>query len=406
MGEITQRDVFMAVGPGAGAGSSAATCDTESMPVTPVPARTKHRRSPRLVAIAVAVALGAALASCAASDDEALPSSTTETTSAATDTTGDATATTAGVTGSDTEPGNQAAPAGCASRVDGSQRFATEAGGPTVEVRVFVPPDAGDTPLPVVLNWHGLGSDGTQQAILSAYEDLARDEGFLAVHPTGAAGPGDTRNSWELAQFDVPGRDDLAMVDDVIDRLITDFCADPDRIYSTGLSNGGFFTALLVCERADRIAAAASIAGVSHPDGCTPDRPVPYIAFHGTADEIVTFDGGRSALEVGPSDAASRSFFDQSMPEEFAEFAADFGCRPEPEPTPIGDAVTRNDYLGCDAGVPLSFFEIDGGGHTWPGSPLGPLLSGALGLTSDEVSATVDGWAFMSRFTLAPGEDG
>lgn len=369
-----------------------------------------------------AAALALALASCAGSDDEA-PDQTADQTG---DETGDDTATaddaeptseqpdtdadsdSAADTDADSDgaAAGQPTPAGCATRVDGPNSFASEAGGPSVEVRVFVPPGAGDAPLPVVLNWHGLGSDGPQQAILSAYEALAEDEGFLAVHPTGASGPGDSRNSWELAQFDVPGRDDLAMVDDVIDRLVTEFCADPARIYSTGLSNGGFFTALLVCERADRIAAAASIAGVSHPDGCSPSRPVPFIAFHGTADEVVTFDGGRSALEVGPSDGASRSFFDQSMPDEFAEFAADFGCQPEPDPTVIGDEVTRNDYLGCDGGVPLSFYEIEGGGHTWPGSPLGPLLAAALGPTTDEVSATVDGWAFMSQFTLASTTDG
>lgn len=288
----------------------------------------------------------------------------------------------------------QLVPAGCGAGSEGGQQFDTDAGGPTVGVRVYVPAGAGSEPLPVVLNWHGLGSNGTQQALLSAYENLADDEGFLAVHPTGAD------NSWELAQFDVPGRDDVAMVDDVIDRLITEFCADPTRIYSTGLSNGGFFTALLICERADRIAAGVSVAGVSHPDGCAPSRPVPFIAFHGTDDDVVPFAGGGSTLAGAGSDAASTAFFQQSMPEEFAEFAADFGCLPDPEATPVGDEVTRNDYLGCDDDVPLSFYEIEGGGHTWPGSPLGPLLTGALGRTTDEVSATRDGWAFMSQFSL------
>lgn len=296
-------------------------------------------------------------------------------------------------------------PAGCAGREAGAAGFVTEAGGPAVRVRVYVPAGAGEEPLPVVLNWHGLGSNGGQQALLSGYEDLADAEGFIAVHPTGASAVGAAGNSWELAQFDVPGRDDLAMVDDLIDRLVTEYCADSSRVYSTGLSNGGFFTALLVCERADRIAAAVSVAGVSHPEGCRPSRPVPFVAFHGTADEVVPFDGGRSSLEGATPPAARGDFFDQSMPQEFAEFAADFGCLDQPDSVAVGDEVTRHDYVGCDGQVPLSFYEITDGGHTWPGSPLGPLLTAVLGRTTDEVDATSDGWDFLHQFSLAESGD-
>ncbi len=285
-------------------------------------------------------------------------------------------------------------PANCEAVDPGNQRFETDAGGPTVRVRVFVPPSFDGEPLPAVVNFHGLGSDGLQQSLLSGYDGLAADEGFVAVHPTGA------QNSWELAQFDVPGRDDLAMVDDLLDRLVTDFCVDPARIYSTGLSNGGFFTALLVCERADRIAAAISVAGVSHPEGCEPSRPVPFVAYHGTDDDVVPFDGGTSTLQEGGSDPIGDDFFAQSMPDEFAEFATDFGCDADPEVSDVGDEVIRYDYAGCDDGVPLTFYEVVGGGHTWPSSPLGPVLTAALGRTTTDVDATVDGWAFASRFSL------
>ena len=286
-------------------------------------------------------------------------------------------------------------PGGCQTVETGVNEFRTTAGGPAVRVRLLLPASFEGDPLPAVLNFHGLGSSGVQQALLTGYEDLAGDEGFVAVHPTGADA------SWELAQFDVPGRDDLAMVDDLIDRIVTEFCVDPTRIYATGMSNGGFFTSLLVCERADRIAAAVSVAGLSHPEGCQPSRPVPFAAYHGTDDSIVRFEGGRSDLQ-GDGDAfpAADGFFDQSMPVEFAEFAAAFGCRAEPEATRVGDQVVRYDYEDCEESVPMSFYEIDGGGHTWPGSPIGILLSGALGETTREVAATADGWAFMSRFAL------
>ena len=141
------------------------------------------------------------------------------------------------------------------------------AGGGDHPVRIFVPSSFAGAPLPVVIDWHGLGSDGTQQAIYSGYETLAEAEGFIAVHPTGLG------NTWELYDERTRTRDDLAFVDALLDLLVEEWCADPQRIYSTGMSNGGYFTARLLCERADRIAAAASVAGTYHPEGCRRHGP-------------------------------------------------------------------------------------------------------------------------------------
>ena len=278
--------------------------------------------------------------------------------------------------------------------------FSLSGGGLDHEVQLYVPTSFDGSPLPVVLNWHGLGSDGSGQASLTAYESLAQAEGFMVVHPTGVPAAGDTRNSWELAQFDTPDRDDVEFAETLIDKLVSSYCADPTRIYSTGMSNGGFFTSRLVCELSDRIAAAASIGGTTHPDDCLPQRPVPYLSFHGTADDVVGFNGGGSTLISGEQPEEVAAFFDQVMPDEFAEFAADFGCTGS-ETVDIGDEVTRTDYTGCESDVPLSFFTIDEGGHTWPGSPLGPALAGTFGLTTDQVNATTLSWEFFSQFSLS-----
>ena len=284
----------------------------------------------------------------------------------------------------------------CTSLPRGVSDITVEGGGAVHDVRIFVPEVLESEPAPLVLDWHGLGSLGSEQAAYSGYETVAADEGFIVVHPTGARVGG--RTSWELEQVDDPNRDDLAFFDVLVDTLVGDWCADESRVYSTGLSNGGFFTAYLVCQRADRIAAAVSVAGVSHAEGCAPSRPVPYQAFHGTEDVVVPFDGGFSVLDSDP--AVSNGFFDQVMPEEFAEFAADFGCDPEPERTEVSPEVVRYDYVGCDDDVPVTFFELPGGGHTWPGSPLADTDGAALGFTTDDVDASSDGWAFMEQFSL------
>lgn len=322
-------------------------------------------------------------------------------------------------------PGATDVESACPGVPAGVSRFELEVAGNSYSIRVLTPTarDNLDGPLPVVMNWHGLGSNGFQQAQLTGYEFLAEQEGFLVAHPTGLRAAGVTasgievpdaqqgRRSWELAQLDAPGRDDVAMTSLLIDHLVADFCGDETRVYATGMSNGGFFTSLLVCELADRLAAAVSVAGLSHPDSCAPDRPVPFMAFHGTADRVVPYEGGESTLleDSGTADgdaadaavpAELQAFFEQSMPDEFDQFAASFGCDPEPVAEPISDDVTAFRYEGCSDDVPLVFHRIDGGGHTWPGAPLGLLLTRPLGETTFDVSATIDGWEFMRRFSL------
>jgi len=285
----------------------------------------------------------------------------------------------------------------CDSLPRGVTDFSLEAGGGIHDVRIYVPAQLSSDPSPVVLNWHGLGSNGVEQAVFSGYETLAEDEGFIVVHPTGLAIAEGGPNSWEVAAFETDDRDDLAFADALIDTVVDEWCGDPDRIYSTGMSNGGFFTSELVCNRGDRIAAAVSVAGITHWEGCDPQRAVPYIAFHGTDDDVVPYAGtGESTLLDEPD---PNGLFGQVMPEEFAEFATDAGCDPDPIRTEETPEVISYVYTGCDDGAPMTFYEIVGGGHTWPDSPLADQLSD-FGYFTDDISATADGWAFMSQHSL------
>ncbi len=281
----------------------------------------------------------------------------------------------------------------CTSIEPGVAEFELAAGGAVRTVRIFMPETVIADPVPTVLSWHGLGSNGAEQAAYSGYETVAEQEGFAVVHVTAVPVAGTAYLSWELAQIDRPDHDDLAFVDALIDTLVADWCADPARIYSTGMSNGGWFTSELVCHRSMRIAAAVSVAGTSHSETCDPERAVPYMAFHGTDDEVVPFAGGDTLLAT-VFDAPG--FFDQVVPDEFAEFAADAGCDLDPTRTEETAEVIRYDYTGCVDDVPRTFYELPGSGHTWPNSPWAYPGSG----TATDVDATVDGWAFMSQHSL------
>lgn len=275
-------------------------------------------------------------------------------------------------------------------------------GGNEYQYLAYVPGGL-EGPAPLVLNFHGLGGDGPGQAGFTGYRELAEREGFVVIHPSGLLIDGSQGlRSWELAQeaglnaqLDAV-RDDLQFVRDLLDEATAHLCIDPERVYSTGMSNGGGFSSRLVCELSDRIAAAFAVTLVTHPPGCVPSQPVAFAAVHGTADDIVPFYGtGESPVSAlartEEEREAFREFFSQVMPDELAEFAADFNCQTVSTST-IGEATTLTAYTDCDEGVEARFYAIEGFGHDWPSLP------------RDDFSASEEGWNFMSRFTLSnPG---
>ena len=287
----------------------------------------------------------------------------------------------------------------CANLPDVSVGLSTEvltSGGNEYNYQFTVPSSYDGSPLPVVLDFHGIGSNGAQQAVFSGWSAAAESEGFLSVQPTGLMADGDDRASWELPQFETSDRNDIQFVVDLIDVISSQICIDPARIYSTGMSNGGLFTSTVVCELSERIAAAVSVAGVTHHESCSPTRAVPYLAFHGTDDTVVPFNGGGESTLDGA--AGSSEFFEQVIPEEFAEFADSSGCSGSTD-SQITPEVTLTSYSGCNDDVPLGFYTIEGAGHTWPGSSISAAIP-TLGVTNLDISATEIAWEFFGQHTL------
>lgn len=297
----------------------------------------------------------------------------------------------------------------CAGVPTGVGEFVLDAGGAPHDVRVYVPTTYdGSSELPLVLNFHGFGSNGSQQAALTGYEDLAEDEEFIVVHPTGVPASGDPgrRNSWELADLDDPAKDDLEFASELVDVLIEDYCADANRVYATGMSGGGLFTSRLVCDMADRIAAASSVAALAYSDACDPARPVPFMAIHGTEDQTVPFDGDLTGTRF-EAEQFARLLFSEPVPDQFARYAEVMGCDPDGERVQTSTDIVTTTYRNCDDDVPLVFHEVVGGGHAWPSSPLAepgsPVveqLTALQGYTTFDLEATADSWAFFDQHAL------
>lgn len=250
-----------------------------------------------------------------------------------------------------------------------SDGFSTS-GGAGRTFLIYVPASyTGAEAVPLVLNFHGLGSNGSQQHLYSGLVPIAEREGFILVSPDGV------NNSWLIA----PGVNDIQFTRDLVATLSEQLCIDPGAVFATGMSNGGFMSAALACVAGDLVAAVAPVAGVLGPSANC-GEPVPILQFHGTDDAVVPYEGGTITATGGPFGGI------EAIMDGWAEHN---GCSGEPVATEAAPSVDLVAFEGCDAET--AHYVVEGGGHTWPGS----LPVARLGATTDEISASELMWEFF-----------
>lgn len=237
--------------------------------------------------------------------------------------------------------------------------------------------------LPVVLDFHGLGSNATEQSFLTHMNEKADKAGFIAVHPEGTG----ASRSWNAGaccgQAASAGVDDVAFVAKILDELEAKLCVDTHRVFATGMSNGGFLSHRLACELSSRIAAVAPVAGVLGVPACNPSRPMSVFQFHGTLDPLVAYDGNPGL-----------GF--PSVAQTLSGWAGRSGCTTTPRETSKKGDVTCVTYDDCKAGAEVSLCTVNGGGHTWPGGTPVP----SLGYTTKDIVATDAMWDFFMKHPL------
>ena len=259
----------------------------------------------------------------------------------------------------------------------------------------------GKTPLPLVLDFHGLMEGAQVHSTMTKFSDLAQQEGFVVAFPHGTGNP----VHWN-ANLEGPNPD-LEYFDALLDQLGSQLCIDTSRVYSTGLSYGAIMTSMLACTRADRLTAIAPIDGVQLPDGCSPAKTLPVLAMHGTADPILRFNGGAGAMvgnllagQVAENTETTQPPYDlngDGYPKTVAGWAAKNGCDATPKDTKVSDTVIRRVY-SCPQGHDVEFVIVVGGGHSWPGSEFSRSIEKVVGPTTFDIDATKAIWEFLQRY--------
>jgi len=242
----------------------------------------------------------------------------------------------------------------------------------------------GSEAVPMLLNYHGYTGSAQQQMEFGDFRSIADTAGFIIVHPQG------TPDWLNLNHWNVGGWTLFSTVDDVgftealIDAVSTQLNIDQSRIYSTGMSNGGFMSFLLACQLSERIAAIASVTGSMTPqtfNECDPQRPVPVLQIHGTADDVVAYTGGGISESIREAMRYWIQYNNCPINPVITEF-------PDVD-TNDGTTAAKVRFSDGDEDVQVEHIRVFGGGHDWPGS------SGNM-----DFDASSEVWRFLSRFDL------
>lgn len=261
--------------------------------------------------------------------------------------------------------------------------------GLTREYRLYVPAiynPAQATPL--LLNLHGYSSTNGQQQVYGNFTTIADTANIILIHPNGTIGS-DGYRFWN-AGFSASGPDDVGFLLALIDTISAQYNIDPARIYTTGMSNGGFMSYELACQT-NRFAAMASVTGTMVTqafNNCSPTHPIPVMEIHGTADSTVLYNGSPGSLST----------------EQVVNYWVQHNnCNLTPTITDVpntnaSDGATAQHYVyaGGDGGTSVEHFKVIGGGHTWPGAISIPLY----GNTCKDFNASVKIWRFFRQYNL------
>jgi polyhydroxybutyrate depolymerase len=265
-----------------------------------------------------------------------------------------------------------------------------EAGGRIREYFLFVPNSVKGRPAPVVFALHGgAANSGLQMHYKADYTAVAEREGFVVVYPSGVRGW-----NWDPSQADqrypdprVAEVDDFAFYEAMLDELIKEGIADPERVYITGGSNGGMMSFSLAHHLSDRIA-GVGIVVATMPEAAAawprPSHAMPIVVMIGTLDPLMAWEGGEGRLSTQQT---------VSYWLGFNRCVGDGVARALPDTDP--DDGTRVFAARWEGDAPVGVYRLQGHGHGWPGVP-----ANATGPKTQDISAPEEFWSFLKDHRL------
>ena len=222
--------------------------------------------------------------------------------------------------------------------------------------------------VPVVFVFHGGGGNALQVERSLGFTNLARSEKFIAVYPQGIGKNWNDGRNTDATQAHRENINDLAFVKKMIDELSDNYKIDEKRIFSTGASNGGFFSNYLAVNLSEKFAAIAPvIGGISEPlsKNFNPKKPISVFIIQGTEDKFVPYNGGTVARNRGEFISTDDAIDLWTKHNKTSKKAIE-GSLPD---TNKRDGCTVKTFLWTKgkSNTEVKLFKLNGGGHTWAG---------------------------------------
>ncbi len=267
----------------------------------------------------------------------------------------------------------------CASYQTNTRKCSFTHNGVLREYYVFTP--SSYTPSsnsPLLFVFHGYGSSATNILYYSNFQGLAEQDGYILVYPQGSLLNGVTH--WNVGGWTVGSTvDDVSFTEDIIDIIANEYYINTDRIYSTGMSNGGYMSYGLACN-STKFAAIASVTGSMTPEidnNCAPDHPTPILQIHGLQDFTVLYTGAVWSLSIP----------------DVMEYWSSFNTCDEEASTIINDLndgsyILFDSYQNCSNSVGVELILHSTMGHTWPS------------INNHSISATEQIWSFFGKYDI------
>ncbi len=258
--------------------------------------------------------------------------------------------------------------------------------GETRSYIIYIPANyTGNAPVPLLFNFHGRTGTATQQMNWCDFRPIADTAGFIIVHPQGLLFNGVT--CWNVGGEGFTlgmTTDDIGFTEAMIDTIAGQYNIDLTRVYSTGYSNGGFFSFELACQLGYNIAAIASVGGSMTPEtlaNCNPQHPTPVLQIHGTDDTIVPYDGVSWSEPVTTAISYWVNYNNTaSIP--IVTVVPDIN-------TSDSSTVEHYIYQNGDSCTSVEHYKVIDGGHDWPGS------WGNMDINSSSLI-----WSFVSQYDI------